>query len=243
MDDVYQIVARQQVICGCHVHVGIDDPDLADRGHEPGPPVAAGRCSRCRPTRRSGRASTPASTATGCRCGSGGRRRACRPTSSDREEYDELVDDLTRSTPSRTPPSSTGTCGRPSGTRPLEFRISDVCLDVDDTVALAGLVRALVWTCAIEALEGREAPDLRPEVMESSVWRAARYGLAIRSGVAGVDDDRAGRSRRRRAARLRRRGPPLPRRPGPRPASGRVDPLGGQRCHPASVGRPPNPTS
>jgi len=29
MVDNYQIVARQQVICGCHVHVGIADPDLA----------------------------------------------------------------------------------------------------------------------------------------------------------------------------------------------------------------------
>ena len=29
MEDRYQRVARQQVICGCHVHVGIADPDLA----------------------------------------------------------------------------------------------------------------------------------------------------------------------------------------------------------------------
>ena len=40
--DVYQVVARQQVIAGCHVHVGVDDPDLARRDHEPGAAVVAG---------------------------------------------------------------------------------------------------------------------------------------------------------------------------------------------------------
>src|SRR5690349_2541297 len=25
MDDTYQVVARQQVICGCHIHVGIEE--------------------------------------------------------------------------------------------------------------------------------------------------------------------------------------------------------------------------
>lgn len=29
MEERYQAIARQQIICGCHVHVGIDDPDLA----------------------------------------------------------------------------------------------------------------------------------------------------------------------------------------------------------------------
>ena len=41
---------------------------------------------------------------------------------------------------------------RPSVRYPtLEFRVCDVCLDVEETVAIAGLVRALAWTTAQEA--------------------------------------------------------------------------------------------
>src|SRR5207302_9419813 len=31
LEEDYQQLAREQLICGCHVHVGIDDPDRAIR--------------------------------------------------------------------------------------------------------------------------------------------------------------------------------------------------------------------
>lgn len=54
----------------------------------------------------------------------------------------------------------------------------DVCLNVDDTVALTALIRALVWAaCMREA--SYDAPYLcsSEEILRAAVWRAARYGI------------------------------------------------------------------
>lgn len=67
---------------------------------------------------------------------------------------------------------------RPSGRHPtIEFRGCDVCLRVEDTVTLAGLVRALAWTSLQEAQRGRPYPSPPVEVLDAAMWRAARYGL------------------------------------------------------------------
>ena len=177
MDDVYQIVARQQVICGCHVHVGIPDPDLA-----------ISVMNRARPWLAPLLALTANSPFwSGLDSGFDSYRlqvwqrwptSGMPPELEDRKEYDSLVDDLTE-VDAIEDATFLYWYMRPSERYDtLEFRIADVCLCVDDAVALAGLVRALVWTCAVEALDGEPAPDLRPEIMESGVWRAARYGLA-----------------------------------------------------------------
>ena len=94
MDDTYQIVARQQVICGCHVHVGVDDGDLAIGGDEPGAAVAAGAAGPVGQLAVLAGARHRATPATACRCGSAGRRRACRPDLPSRHHYDELVREL-----------------------------------------------------------------------------------------------------------------------------------------------------
>jgi carboxylate-amine ligase len=59
----------------------------------------------------------------------------------------------------------------------VEVRIGDVCLTVDDTVLLAGLVRALVATVRAEVLAGRPAPQIDHQVLVAAHWRAARDGL------------------------------------------------------------------
>ncbi len=59
----------------------------------------------------------------------------------------------------------------------LEVRAFDVQIRVDDAVALAGLVRALVMTVLAEAEAGLPAPDPAPEALAAAVWHAARNGL------------------------------------------------------------------
>jgi glutamate---cysteine ligase / carboxylate-amine ligase len=59
----------------------------------------------------------------------------------------------------------------------LEFRVTDVCMTVDEAVMVAGLVRALAQTCHRQAVAGVPAPDPRPELLQAATWRAARYGL------------------------------------------------------------------
>jgi glutamate---cysteine ligase / carboxylate-amine ligase len=59
----------------------------------------------------------------------------------------------------------------------VEVRVADVCLDLDDAVLLAGLVRALVTTAIQEADAGvpvRAAPAGR---IQAAVLAAARHGL------------------------------------------------------------------
>jgi carboxylate-amine ligase len=59
----------------------------------------------------------------------------------------------------------------------VEIRVADVCLRLDDAVTHAGLVRALVETAAREARAGRPVPALRSEVVRLAAWRAGRSGI------------------------------------------------------------------
>ncbi len=59
----------------------------------------------------------------------------------------------------------------------LEVRVSDVCLDVDDAVLLAALVRALVETAAQEWRAGVAPDPVRLELLRLAAWRAGRSGV------------------------------------------------------------------
>jgi glutamate---cysteine ligase / carboxylate-amine ligase len=59
----------------------------------------------------------------------------------------------------------------------VEIRVADVCQDVQDAVAVAGLCRALVATAAEQWRGGVAAPDVRVELLRAAAWRAARSGL------------------------------------------------------------------
>jgi carboxylate-amine ligase len=59
----------------------------------------------------------------------------------------------------------------------VEIRVTDVCLEVDDAVAVAGLCRALVETAAQPWWAGVEPAPARMELLRGAAWRAARSGL------------------------------------------------------------------
>ena len=167
----YQHIAREQIMCGVHVHVGIDDPELAItvvNGVAPwlspivalagNSPFWEGRDTgyasyRTELWRRWPMAGTPAPFA-------------------DRAEYEDLVDTLFR-TGSIDDHARIYWDVRPSAKFPtVEFRVADVGLTVDDTVMVAGLVRALAATAA-----AAPARPVRPELLRAATWRAARYGI------------------------------------------------------------------
>ncbi|MET9567590.1 YbdK family carboxylate-amine ligase [Streptomyces virginiae] len=58
----------------------------------------------------------------------------------------------------------------------LEIRAMDVLQDLDDTVAVAVLLRALVVTAAGSARRGDPGPAWAGEVLRAACWRAARDG-------------------------------------------------------------------
>lgn len=62
----------------------------------------------------------------------------------------------------------------------LEFRVADVCLTVDEAVLQAGLCRALVRMCRARVRSGMPPPGVRNELLQAAKWRAARFGLEDR---------------------------------------------------------------
>lgn len=67
---------------------------------------------------------------------------------------------------------------RPSSHLPtLEFRLADVCTEVDDVVLHAALVRSLVRVLAGRTEREEPCPRPRAELLRAARWRAARYGL------------------------------------------------------------------
>jgi carboxylate-amine ligase len=171
----YQQVARETVICGCHVHVGIDDPDdriLAMNVVTPWLPVllALSANSPWWQGVDTGYASYrtlvwkswPTATMP--------------PRLRDYDAMTQLVESL-QAIEAIDDASALYWYVRPSSKLPtLEFRVADTCLRAEDAVTLAGLARALTVT----ALQMPWNPDDTPPtaVLDSALWRAARYGLA-----------------------------------------------------------------
>jgi carboxylate-amine ligase len=59
----------------------------------------------------------------------------------------------------------------------VEIRIGDVCATAQDTVLVAGLLRALVATVSQDVRAGAPVPDVPDHLVRAAHWRAAREGL------------------------------------------------------------------
>jgi carboxylate-amine ligase len=172
----FQAVAREQLVNGCHVHVGIADRDLAievlDRVRPwLAPVVALAANSPFWAGSDSGYASYR--TEVWARWPLTGMPE---PLGS-RAGFDGLVGALQAV---EALPDATFLYWdvRPSARyETLEFRAADACLTVDDAVMVAGLWRAIARTAAEEVAAGVPAPALRGELIDAARWRAARYGV------------------------------------------------------------------
>jgi carboxylate-amine ligase len=173
----YQLLVREQLICGMQVHVGIGDRDRAA--------VLLDRVSRFLPPLLALSASSPFSHAgddTGYASsrsliwsrwpttGSPGPLRSA-------AEYDELVQNLVASGVI----SDSGMIYfdvRPSAHVPtIELRVCDACHSVDTVLLIAGLFRAIVGRELGRADRGEPSPAVAPTLQRAAMWRAARSGL------------------------------------------------------------------
>jgi carboxylate-amine ligase len=59
----------------------------------------------------------------------------------------------------------------------VEIRVADVCIDLEDTLLVAALCRALVETAAAETARGDPAPQMPTSLLRLAVWRAGHDGV------------------------------------------------------------------
>ena len=176
LEEDYQLVMREQVVCGCHVHVGISDAEAAVQ--------VMNACRQWLPVLLA--LSTNSPFWQGADSGYASFRTEVwrrwpmagppEPFAS-RAEYDELVANLVAAR-AIDDPARIYWDVRPSARfDTLEFRVADACLTVDETVMMAGLTRALVRTAHDRWRRGKPPVSPRQELLRAATWRAARYGL------------------------------------------------------------------
>ncbi len=172
----YRLVTREQLVSGCHVHIGLADRDIAvqvmNRARSWLPTVLALTAnSPFWQERDSGYASFR--TEVWQRWPTAGTP----GTFASRAEYDHVVEALL-AVDAIDDPARIYWDVRPSAKfDTLELRVADANLTVDETVMTAGLVRALVRTCHRQVVDGEPWTDPRIELRRAATWRAARYGL------------------------------------------------------------------
>ena len=177
MVERWAALALQQDICGCHVHVGVPDLDTAvavmDRARPYLPVLLAmtgsspfhGGIDTGYESYRTVWWSRWPVTGIPEHFGSGDR-------------YLEVVEGMVVSGVVADA-SNLYWDVRPSWHLPtLEFRLADVCTDIDAAVLHAALVRSLVRVLAERAARGVECPQPRAELLRAARWRAARHGLS-----------------------------------------------------------------
>lgn len=173
----YQLLAREQLICGTQVHVGVHSRDEAV--------AVANRVAPYLPILLALSASSPFS-ADGADTGYSSSRTLVWqrwPTTGlsapvqTAAQYDALVSDLVAS-------GVIADIGmvyfdvRPAGVAPtIELRICDSCPSVDTIVLIAGVFRALVEREAAALAAGEPATTISPTMGRAAIWRAARSGL------------------------------------------------------------------
>jgi glutamate---cysteine ligase / carboxylate-amine ligase len=173
----YQLLAREQLICGTQVHIGVADRDEAV--------AVANRVGPYLPTLLALSASSPF-WADGSDTGYASVRTlvwrrwpttGLAPPVSSAADYDRMVSDLVASGVI----SDAGMVYfdvRPAVAAPtLEMRVCDSCPLVDTIVLIAGLFRALVEREIQGLRTGVPAVEVLPPLGGAALWRAARSGL------------------------------------------------------------------
>lgn len=179
---MFRALDDEQIACACHIHVGVPDLPTALRisNHlRPWIPllIALSANSPYWDGRDTGYASWRTTT--------WGRWPVAGPPPyfESPSHFEDLVDGFL-STGTLTDRAGLYWDIRPSHHLPtLEFRAADATATADDTVLLAGIVRAMTAT-ALTAMEaGEPAPRCSPELLRAACWHAARDGI----GGNGID--------------------------------------------------------
>lgn len=176
MAQLYGLVEREQLTCGCHVHVSVDSED-----------EAVGVLDRIRvwlPLLTAISANSPFWQGHDTGYASYRTQVWARWPSSGPidvqgtpKRYHALVRQLLQSGAAMDEAMIYFDARLSSHYPTVEVRVPDVCQYVDDALLVAGLVRAMVDTAAWEWRDGTSPPDVPAIVLRAAGWRAARWGM------------------------------------------------------------------
>ncbi len=220
----FGMIAHEQGICGCHVHVAVPDRE-----------VAVHVCNRLRPwlpklLALSANSAIYRNADTGyaswrsilwARWPSAGPP----PHLASAAEFDAEVE-LMQDAGTMLDDGMVYWDARPSASFPtVEVRVADVPATAAETVLLATLIRAAVMTALTAIERGEPEPRVHDHVLRAAYWRAARYGVDevgqdfvdllapaldalgeydyVRAELAAVKRDGNGAARQRRAFQQR----------------------------------------
>ncbi|XZE18620.1 carboxylate-amine ligase [Pirellulaceae bacterium SH449] len=175
----YQLLARDLLIFGCHVHVHMPDKEVGvqvmnfTRGWLPllqamsaNSPFWQGEDTGYASYRREMWVQWPMSGIPGW--------------FDDLTDYQQCIQGLVQAEAIDDETKIYWDLRLPARVPTIEFRVFDVQTEIEDCVALVAITRALVMRCEAGLRAGERPPRIRRELLRSAIWRAARYGLSER---------------------------------------------------------------
>jgi carboxylate-amine ligase len=172
----FGMIAHEQGISGCHVHVAVADRDEAvqvSNRLRPWLPLLLALTANSAVYRNADTGHASWRSVLWARWPSAGPP----PHFDSADEYDAAVREMLASG-AMLDDGMVYWDVRPSANFPtVEVRVADVPATVADTVLFATLVRALVMTVLAEGERGEPVPPIAAHVLKAAYWTAARYGL------------------------------------------------------------------
>jgi carboxylate-amine ligase len=172
----FGMIAHEQGICGCHVHVEVPDRDTAvqvSNWLRPWLPLLLALTANSAIYRSADTGYASWRSILWSRWPSAGPP----PFFESADEYDATVDMLIDAGAALDDGMIYWDV-RPSRKYPtIEVRVADIPSTVDETMVLATLIRAAVMTALGELEDGGSPPRLPAETLRAAYWKAARNGL------------------------------------------------------------------
>ncbi len=172
----FGMIAHEQGICGCHVHVAVPDRDAAIRVSNrlrSWLPLLLALTSNSAVYRNTDTGYASWRSILWQRWPSAGPP----PHFESADEYDAVVEMLLNSG-AMLDDGMVYWDVRPSANFPtIEVRVGDVPATVAETVLLAALIRGCVMTALEAEQRGKSLAPLSPSALSAAYWKSARYGL------------------------------------------------------------------